>query len=456
MKTPIENVEAIRAAMPREGLFAEKDWLISPTAFPLENEFVDELEKLGYRLGLFVRACNLLYQLSVRGKQPSWIADYLDRGKSPELIEFSRAQKFRDDLPRVLRPDLVLTESSPNSSQKNGAKKNAQFSFTIAELDNVPGGIGLTAWLNRVYASLGQDVIGGANGMIEGFRAILPDGADIIVSEEAATYRPEMEWLVHQLNNGSGEKKWRVADAANSNCKSLDAKTVYRFFELFDLANVPCASSLMNAALNDGVRITPPFKPYLEEKMWFALFWLRPLRNFWRRELSERHFLKLQQVVPYTWIVDPAPLPQHAVVPQLEINDWRELGKFSQKQRDLILKISGFSELAWGSRGVSLAADMPHHEWVAAVENALRQFASNPYILQRFHKGRLVEHPYFDPQKNVMRTMQGRVRLCPYYFRINGKTELRGALATVCPADKKLLHGMRDAILVPAATAVDF
>jgi len=27
--------------------------------------------------------------------------------------------------------------------------------------------------------------------------------------------------------------------------------------------------------------------------------------------------------------------------------------------------------------------------------------------------------------------------------------KLRGALATICPADKKLLHGMRDAILVP-------
>ena len=26
---------------------------------------------------------------------------------------------------------------------------------------------------------------------------------------------------------------------------------------------------------------------------------------------------------------------------------------------------------------------------------------------------------------------------------------LGGALATICPADKKLLHGMRDAVLVP-------
>src|SRR5271163_4648681 len=101
----LERVAAVERAMPAEGLFAAKDWLVSPTALPLKAEFVDELERLGYRLGLFVRACNLLYQQSVRGKQPAWIADYLDRGKPDELREMARAREFRDELPRVLRPD---------------------------------------------------------------------------------------------------------------------------------------------------------------------------------------------------------------------------------------------------------------------------------------------------------------------------------------------------------------
>jgi hypothetical protein len=251
--------------------------------------------------------------------------------------------------------------------------------------------------------------------------------------------------------NAEGEEaSVRVVDAENYPVSGIRFPvSIYRFFELFDLPNVNCAQKLMESALAGDVQITPPFKPYLEEKMWFALFWLRPLREFWRRELGERHWLKLQEVIPYTWIVDPTPLPQHAVIPGLEINDWREVGEFSQKHRDLILKISGFSEIAWGSRGVSLAQDMPQHEWKAAIENALQQFDSHPYILQRFHKGRLVEHSYFDPASNAIRTMQGRVRLCPYYFIIDGKAELRGVLATICPADKKLLHGMKDAILAP-------
>jgi hypothetical protein len=47
--------------------------------------------------------------------------------------------------------------------------------------------------------------------------------------------------------------------------------------------------------------------------------------------------------------------------------------------------------------------------------------------------------------------MTGRVRLCPYYFVAAGRVELAGVLATICPADKKLIHGMQDAILVPVA-----
>ncbi len=448
----LARIQAVRAAFPPEGLFAEKEWLLSPRAFALSDEFVDELDKLGYRLHLFQRACNLLYQLSVKGKQPAWIAAYLDAGKPPELVALSRERIFRDEIARVIRPDIIPTEKG----------------FTIAELDSVPGGIGLTAWLNATYAGLGDDVVGGPTGMMHGFASIFP-GGDIVVSEEAATYRPEMEWLAAQLNKQSfpvaddAPKHWKVVGTASAPLQSdfeaarneSRALNVYRFFEHFDLANVPAAPWLMECARSGGVHVTPPFKPYMEEKMWFALFWLRPLREFWRRELGERHWLKLQSVIPYTWIVDPAPLPHHAVIAGLEINDWRELATFRQKQRVLILKLSGFSDLAWGSRGVDLAQDLPHLEWQRAIERALERFPTNPMLRQRFHKGRLVEHPFLDPTSGEIEVMRGRVRLCPYYFLEGGKARLQGVLATVCPADKKLLHGMKDAVIVPARVADD-
>jgi hypothetical protein len=468
-----DRLAAIRAAFPPEGLFADKDWLLSPEPFLIDAKLAEQLEKLGHRLNLFNRACNELYQRSVSGKQPAWIADYLDRGKPPELIEFARRKQFRADLSRVIRPDLVLTEEG----------------FTIAELDTVPGGIGLTAWLNATYASFGtHDVLGGTNGMVEGFRAIVGGRAEILVSKEAATYRPEMQYLsrvagdgalrVHEAETYSlpghpersvTQSKDPVALPATTavesdgllrlrsatlhsaqNDRRVGAVSLYRFFEHFDLPNIPSAPAIMQAVADGTARITPPFKPYLEEKLWFALFWLRPLREFWRRELSERHFLELQKVIPYTWILDPQILPQHAVIPGLEIQSFEEVKHFSQKQRELILKISGFHETAWGSRSVVLGSDASQHEWESAITEALTEFPAHPYILQRFHKGRLVDQRFLSAAGQI-ETMRGRVRLCPYYFVIDSKAALRGALATVCPPDKKLLHGMKDAIMVPTA-----
>jgi len=459
MSADPNQLASIRSAFPKEGLFAEKDFLLSPDPFPVEPAFAKELEQLGHRLLVFQRACNELYQRSVKGKQPAWIAAYLDAGKPAELIEFSRQKQFREDVPLVIRPDLILTETG----------------YTIAEIDSVPGGIGLTGWLNRTYAALGRDVLGGAEGMLDGFRSLLPEGGDIVVSEESATYRPEMNWVAAQLNErhaiaavadrgveadskpaGVGDprssRQWRVVSAETY--EPTAGRNAYRFFELFDLPNLPLVSALMNAARDGAVRVTPPFKPYLEEKMWFALFWMRPLREFWRRELGEKYFLKLQEVVPYTWLLDPAPLPQHAVIPRLEINDWREAGALSQKERDLLIKVSGFSPLGWGSRGVLVGSDVPQGEWERALDEALTTFQTSPRIVQRFHKARLIDHPYWDNATGETRTMRGRVRLCPYFFLEDAKVTLRGALATIVPADKKLLHGMRDAILAPTSVSV--
>ena len=430
--TPLETARAVRAALPDGGLFHEKEWRIATRPFPLPPGLAAELGKLGYRLTLFLKACDQIYRLSAKNRAPSWIAELLDAGKPPELAAFQREHGLAGDIPKIIRPDLVLTE--------NG--------FTIAEIDSVPGGIGLTAWLGKTYSSLGHPVLGGATGMHEGFASILP-GGDIVVSEEAATYRPEMEWLAAELNaTRPAGKHWRTLDA---NPRTDWQKNLYRFFELFDLANVPAAPQILDGIRSKALSATPPIKPALEEKLWFALFWLKPLEALWRRELGERAFLALQKNIPYTWLADPAPLPRHAVLPRLEAHSWAEVAQFSQKRRNLILKISGFSERAWGSRGVSVASDLPQKEWQTALESALAAFPRQPHILQEFHTGALFDSEFWNPETDAIEPLRGRVRLCPYFFAGEKSTTCGGALATICPADKKLLHGMRDAILAPTA-----
>ena len=371
---------------------------------------------MGPKLLAFYRACNTLYRHSVAGKQPKWIAEYLDAGKPAELIALSRADRFKSAVPRVIRPDVILSDDG----------------FFISELDSVPGGIGLTGWLGKTYGELGDEIIGGAHGMMEGFSAILGECGVVVVSEEAATYRPEMEWLGTQC----GFRVMRPEEM------SFDS-SVYRFFELFDLANVPNAWTMLNG------EVTPPPKPQLEEKMLLAFLWQPQVESFWREHLGAETLAYLRRVFPRTWIVDATPLPPHAVIPELGVADWREMAKFSQRQRELVLKISGFHEQAWGARSVSVGHDLSAGEWAAAIERALASWPEHPFVLQRFGKSRLVETSWFDFEASELRTFAGRVRLCPFYFVVGESAKLGGVLATICPANKKIVHGMSEAVLAP-------
>ena len=137
----------------------------------------------------------------------------------------------------------------------------------------------------------------------------------------------------------------------------------------------------------------------------------------------------------------------------MELASWEELKSLSQRERELVLKVSGFSPEAWGARGVYIGSDLSREAWGQAVEQALNAFPRTPWVLQRFCKPRRIQTRFLDASTDEVAPLSGRVRLCPYYF-VTGhgdrmQTSLGGVLATICPADKKIIHGMSEAILAP-------
>lgn len=480
---------AIRDALVRAGIYGQAEagdgaattgssiqsprFRLSPTPFPLSSSDVTFFQQLGQDLLSFYRALNRLYQDSIRGTQPAWVAAYLDQGKPESLITFSRMNRFRTLIPGIIRPDVIPTADG----------------MVITELDSVPGGIGLTGCLTRAYddqsamehrppglAPERSPLIAGRDGMLQGFAAMLraqqgeQEGClAIVVSDEAKEYRAEMEWMAQRLRD-IGHQAYCVEPRAvhfSEEGLFLQEDTgprpiglLYRFFELFDLKNIPKAELVMYAAKKGHVTVTPPYKPALEEKLAFALFHHPELTPFWDQALRPETAVNLRRLLPRTWILDPQPVPPSAVIPHLTISgravsDFRRLAQTTQKERQLVLKPSGFSELAWGSRGVSIGHDLPQVEWAAALEQALQAFPATPYVLQEFHKGRLFELSYLDERNDTVVPMSGRVRLSPYYFVVGDKAELGGILATLCPANKKIIHGMVDAIMAPCAVAQD-
>jgi hypothetical protein len=288
--------------------------------------------------------------------------------------------------------------------------------------------------------------------MIDGFAAAFPD-EDILISRESADYQPEMEWLVEQLNSRGHGHKREVMNPWNVTTDELNGSSVYRFFELFDLNNVERSDELLQMALAGEVRITPPLKAFLEEKLWLALFWVPQLEDWWGSALSTEHLALLRQCIPFGWIMNPQPLPVTAVYPELDINSWDEMKSFGRRQRELVVKISGFSERGWGSRGVFIGHDLSQDAWASAIDEALASFPANPFVLQRFHAGRVLNHPAWSDDKQAALLVKSRTRLSPYYFVADDQPRLSGVLATVCPADKKILHGMKDAMMLPCITA---
>ena len=438
---------------------------IAPVPLALSSSDVALFQQLGQDLLAFYKALNRLYHESARGMQPSWIAAYLDQGKPESLVTYSRMNRFRHLVPSVIRPDVIPTTDG----------------MVITELDSVPGGIGLTGCLtlaydNQMTLAAGtkpferSTLIAGRDGMLQGFAAMAraqqgdQEGCvAIVVSDEAKEYRPEMNWLAQRLREIGcqafcvepraihfSEEGLFLQDPAGTRRVGL----LYRFFELFDLKNIPKAELMMYAAKKGQVAVTPPFKPALEEKLAFALFHHPELTSFWDQTLSREVCAKLQRLLPRTWILDPQPVPPTATIPDLKLggralSDFRRLTQSTQKERRLVLKPSGFSELAWGSRGVSIGHDLPQTEWAAALDQALQAFPTTPYVLQEFHKGRLVESAYLDERTETVMPMSGRARLSPYYFVVGDKAELGGILATICPANKKIIHGMVEAIMAP-------
>jgi hypothetical protein len=472
---PDLSYETIRDALHAQSLFEDKTWQLSPAAWPLTSAQAGELNAIGAACLEFHHALETLYLRSASGRNllrnkpllAPWVADYLDRGKPAGLVAHAREPRNRGAFPTVLRPDLLLTDEG----------------FVMSELDSVPGGIGLTAFLNRLYGGTDDGIgktdtaagiLGAGDAMIRNFHdslaALRPDLRSpliaLVVSDEAATYRPEMHWLAEQLQL-QGKRVFcldpeDLFPLGSTICLDIEGNPekidiIYRFFELFDLANIRIADAILESWQAGELAIAPPMRHFQEEKLGFALFHHHLLADFWAEALGKQTLQLLKKLIPMSWVIDPAPLPPGAVLegPRVggrALTDWRQLAAASQKERDLIIKISGYHETAWGARSVVLGSDCSREEWQAGIDIAVKDAPANPHVLQEYKKPRRARHRVYDRGQQP-REVDGRLRLCPYFFNLGGKPVLSGALATFCPPDKKIIHGMTDAALLPCELA---
>lgn len=420
-------------------------WRVAPKPHILTSEQQLSLSPLCLAVHSFYSAADRLYHLGLSEKSYSFVVEYLDQGKPAGIISMARHPRFKGVLPLIYRPDLLWTE--------NG--------FVATEFDSVPGGAGLLSGMEQLYAGLGFQLPDTAAAYHHALRLIHRSGLlAIVVSDESAGYREEQAYLATRLQElglpavclAPGELEV-TREGAYYQGKRIG--TIYRFFELFDIDNVPNGWEMLHLAQNGLVKMTPPPKAYLEEKLWFALIHHPILEGYWFEALGEAIFNCLRRIVPVTHILDSRPIPPHALVPNLSLNghpvhSYNQLLSLPKGDRAFVIKPSGFSPASWGSRGVIVGRDLTTRAWNDAVIEALRSFDHLPHLLQRYHYSVSCEQEYYEFRIGALEMFTGKSRFCPFFFNL-GKTALRGGtLVTTCPVEKPLIHGMTDAVMAPA------
>ncbi len=416
---------------------------ISPEPFQLTPQQAAEIKYMGTQLYSFYRAMDALYYLSREGEAPPFIAHYLDAGKPGWLIELAQLKAFRGQTPLIMRPDLLLTPQG----------------WRAAELDSVPGSMGLLAFFEQIYADwplLGAAAT--ASSMAAALLTLTNDNGQIaiVISQECGGYHAETAWLSRQWR----EQGYNIPtldpeqlQITNGQVRWLGHRlhVIYRFFELFDLDNVPGAKDLLYLAAQEKIKITPPPKPHLEEKMWFAFLHHPDLQPYWQQLLGDETLAYLQQLLPPTWL-----LCRDAVAfAGGPCGSLAGLKRTSRRQRSFVLKPSGFSPLAWGGHGYSRGKDYTTGRWAQAIDRYVAQSHVQPYIIQKYQSSEPLTVRHYDASNNNIATFQGKMRLCPYYFLIGEQVRLSGALATVVPLSKPVIHGMTEAVMMPTAVSAE-
>lgn len=456
------DYDLLKQSFNDNSFFKDKKWKTSPSPLPLSSDIVNQINNIGNACFDFLKSINKLYQDSINNKSIlrnknlvlPWVSEYLIRGKQKSILQHFNTNLFKNNLPVIIRPDLILTDEG----------------IAMTEIEVVPGGIGFTSFLHQLYEGQYNNLIGGSSKMLDGFYNSLTNLIKnkespvivILISDESETYQPEFEWLANQLKTFGKEVYCinpNIIYYESSKLKALinneviEIDIIYRFFELFDLENISTASIIIQAIEEGNVVASPPFNPIFEEKLCMALFHHYQLEDFWKESLSKESLQLLKKIIPPTWIMDSEPFGPNAILNGPHVNgkplsSWNELAEATQKNRNYIIKRSGYNEDAWGARSITIGSDCGQEAWAKSINTALHECKTSPFIIQEFKKPKKIMHPIYN-EDGIYVEEAGRVRLCPYYMKTEDKAEIKGILGTICPADKKIIHGMSLAAFVP-------
>ncbi len=191
------------------------------------------------------------------------------------------------------------------------------------------------------------------------------------------------------------------------------------------------AAIVLEALVQNKIRLLNPWKDVLEDKRVLALVHHPEAGEHLGNFMDSRQIQMLRTYIPATWRATPK-----SISPMLNL---------PTSQRTYYLK----KGRSYESRALFHGRQLSSRQWQAA---CLKAKAEGDWVIQKEVDSRPWEWKYLDPSSGTMRTMEGYVRLCPFFFRDSeGRMKLADILITAREQSSRV-HGATDAVLtVPGA-----
>lgn len=385
---------------------------------PLEITSSDykTLQRLGTALAAFMAAVTELYA------ENEIVREILNHGKPNFYTDLSIQPNYL-----FYRPDLLYTDEG----------------FKICEVETSPFGLGLSVFLDNAYQTKGFETIGDISVLKQLVTDVLPKTGVLLYSEKTKAYRDQLQYLVDtvfpKIENKPGWKVLHVSDPILTEELSK-VSGVYRGFYLSEYMHDAAVQKVIEKLTQaTNLQVFPSLTPFAEEKAILGLLWDKRFDRFFTDKLgNDLSFLR--SITPQTSNFGHS---QHCLEP-LPTYDIQEFATLSRKERQHVLKVSGFGESASWGEGVHFLHKKSQKDVFELLQDAYTD-QNCYYILQKFVPGKKVLLEYIDDSGSVT-TMNGRLRITPYY------DTQTGSLLTVKATAREntdFIHASSDSVNMP-------
>lgn len=366
---------------------------VSPEPLRLKKEENEDIINLGPIITQFLKVTQELYETDERAQL------ILNTGKPKDLLNCQEPNYL------FARPDFILTP--------DGLK--------ICEVETSSFGLGVSHLLGQSYHDTGFETLHDQGSIHSYLDTRMEKVGKLVYTNKTQAYAGQLEYTAEKIFSNGRANGWTA-----SHIDSLESShdNIYRGFYLSEALNDLKVKSLIQNKIEDG-NVTPSITPQLEEKAILALIWDSRFENFYRNALGVVDFDKLRKHIPQTWIVGQEEFFSEGL--PNGISSTINLATQSIRNRQFVLKPSGFSEKASWAEGVHLLQDKSRIEAQRLIQLAMDD-KTCLYIIQKFDRGekRVCNYESEDGTKSL----DARWRITPYYRFDTG--ELITGWATGC------------------------